>query len=84
MDENSTMPLIVLQGEEDFETGMEDFRAWRTVLKGRAHTEYRSFKKLNHYFINYSGKKDATEYDTAGKVNTSVTDVIAAWCLEQD
>ena len=84
MDENSTMPLIVLQGEEDFENGLEDFRAWRTVLKGRAHTEYRSFKKLNHYFINYSGKKDATEYDTAGKVNTSVTDVIAAWCLEQD
>lgn len=80
MDKNSTMPLFILQGEADFETGMDDYKQWRTVLKGRAHTEYRSFKKLNHHFITTSGKKDATDYDVEGKVNTSVMNEIARFC----
>lgn len=80
MDKNSTMPLFILRGEADFETGMDDYKQWRTVLKGRAHTEYRSFKKLNHHFIATSGKKDATDYDVEGKVNSSVMNEIARFC----
>lgn len=80
MDKNSTMPLFILQGEADFETGMNDYKQWRTVLKGRAHTEYRLFKKLNHHFMITSGKKDAADYDVEGKVNTSVMNEIARFC----
>lgn len=83
MDKNSTLPVFVLQAEDDFETGMEEYKAWRGVWEGRAHTEYRSFKNLNHYFINSSGKKDASEYDTAGKVNAGVIEAVAAWVTRQ-
>lgn len=83
MDGNSTMPLLILQGEADFETGMAEYNQWKTVLKGRAHMTCRSYKKLNHYFINTNGKTDASEYDPEGKVSTTVTDQIASWCREQ-
>lgn len=83
MDDNSTMPLLILQGEADFETDLESYEEWRTVLKGRAHTEYHSYKKLNHYFITTNGKTDASDYDTAGKVSTSVIHKVAGWCKNQ-
>jgi hypothetical protein len=84
MNDNSTMPLLILQGQADFETTTEDFEQWRTVLKGRAHTEYHSYKKLNHYFTTTSGKSDKSDYDSAGKVSTAVIDKIAEWIMQQE
>jgi hypothetical protein len=84
MEQNSTLPLLMLQGEADFETGMDEYQQWSTVLEGRAHIEYHSFKKLNHYFIKTSGKTDASEYDTSGKVSSAVINKIASWITEQE
>lgn len=83
MDKNSTLPLLVLQGRGDFETSMKDYKQWPVVLKGRAHIEYRSFEKLNHYFINSSKKMDSSDYDLEGKVSASVINHIAAWCKKK-
>jgi hypothetical protein len=61
---------------------MDEYQQWRTVLEGRAHTEYHSYKKLNHYFIKTSNKTDTSEYDAAGKVSTAVMNKIASWAAE--
>lgn len=84
MDENSTLPMFILRGEADFETSHSEYEKWRTVLQGRAHIDYREYKNLNHYLINTNNKKDATDYDTAGKVNTEVCQAMAEWVLNQD
>ena len=84
MDKNSTLPLLILQGRGDFETSMDDYKQWPVVLKGRAHTEYHSYEKLNHYFINSSKNQDASDYDVEGKVSASVINQIASWCKKKN
>ena len=82
MEKNSTFPLLVLQGEEDFQVTMNDFQKWKDIWKGRSHIVYRSYQHLNHYFMLSSGEKSREEYDRSGTVNTSVIRDIARWCEE--
>lgn len=84
MDENSTLPMFILRGEADFETSHNEYEKWRTVLQGRAHIDYREYKNLNHYLIKTNNQKDATDYDTVGKVSTEVCQAMAKWVLNQD
>ena len=79
MDVNSTIPLLVLQGEKDFETTMDDFGQWKTLWKGRSHVDYRSFSGLNHYFMKSSGKQDKSDYDSEGTVDADVSSQIIQW-----
>ncbi len=79
MEENSTFPLLLLHGEKDFETTTDEFEQWKNILKGRAHTEYRSFDKCNHYFMRSTGDEDRSEYDIEGTVNGEVIRTIAEW-----
>ena len=79
MDVNSTIPLLVLQGEKDFETTMDDFGQWKTLWKGRSHVDYRSFSGLNHYFMKSSGKQDKSDYDSEGTIDADVSSQIIQW-----
>lgn len=83
MEKNSTFPLLVLQGEADFETPMTHFEQWKTLWKGRSHVTYHSYEKLNHYFLTTTGRADKTDYDTKGTVNQAVIKNIAKWCQGQ-
>lgn len=80
MEENSTFPLLVLQGEEDFQVTMNDFEQWKNIWKGRSNIVYHSYQSLNHYFMRSSKEKTREEYDKSGTVNTSVIRDIAQWC----
>lgn len=82
MDTNSTLPLFVLQGEQDFETPMRHYEQWQTLLKGRSHIVYRSYRGLNHYFMQSSGKADNSEYDREGKFSQPVIKEIGNWLTE--
>ena len=80
MKENSTIPLLVLQGGRDFETDEKDTEALKKLWKGRSHILYHEYKELNHYMMPASGKvSDATQYDAASRVSGQVTDDIATW-----
>ncbi|MCH5264686.1 MAG: DUF3887 domain-containing protein [Lachnospiraceae bacterium] len=82
MDENSTLPLLVLQGEADFETPVSYYEAWQELLKGRSHIAYRSYKNLNHYFLPTRQQKDATDYDGSAVMGTAPIADIASWCQQ--
>ena len=80
MKDNSTIPLLVLQGCRDFETDEKDTEALKKLWKGRSHILYHEYKELNHYMMPASGKvSDATQYDAASRVSGQVTDDIATW-----
>lgn len=81
MEKNSTFPLLVLQGEADFETTMDDFEQWKELWKGRSHVTYHSYRKLNHYFMKASGKSDRTEYDAGRQVGSAVILDMARWVI---
>ena len=72
-------PLLILQGERDYQVTMTDFRAWQEALAGYAAARYRSYPALNHLFIAGAGAPHPDEYMTPGNVAKVVVDDIAAW-----
>jgi len=75
------LPVLVLQGENDFEVRKDlDFDALRAsvgIAEGRI--EYRSFPDLNHYFIKVGGMSTGSEYGREGELDPAVIDAISRW-----
>jgi hypothetical protein len=72
-------PLLLLQGERDYQVTMEDFELWRTALKERPATSFRSFPSLNHLFVAGSGLSTPAEYAQPGFVSEDVIRTIHDW-----
>ena len=73
------LPMLILQGERDYQVTMKDFELWRESLKGRTNVTFKSYPNLNHLFIAGTGKAIPAEYQKPGKVADAVLDDIAAW-----
>jgi fermentation-respiration switch protein FrsA (DUF1100 family) len=74
-----TIPMLILQGERDFQTSMNDFNAWKTGLAARKDVTFHSFPALNHLFITGEGKSTEAEYRKPGHVEPEVIEEIAKW-----
>ena len=72
-------PLLILQGERDYQVTMADFAAWQKALKDRPETTLRSFPSLNHLFVAGTGAATPAEYARTGFVAEAVVDAIADW-----
>jgi hypothetical protein len=72
-------PMLVLQGERDYQVTMKDFERWKAALSGRKNVEFKSYPKLNHLFIEGEGKSIPSEYDKIGHVAVYVVEDIAGW-----
>jgi len=70
-------PLLVLQGERDYQVTMKDFEGWKEVLKKRA--VFKSYPALNHMFFAGEGLCLPDEYTTKGNVPEYVIDDIRKW-----
>lgn len=72
-------PLLILQGERDYQVTMENFAAWRKALAGRKSVTFKTYPKLNHLFMTGEGKSLPVDYDTPGHVAEPVIVDIAGW-----
>jgi dienelactone hydrolase len=72
-------PLLVLQGERDYQVTMDDFAAWQRALAGRPDATLRSYPGLNHLFMMGEGAPNPGEYSKPGHVAEPVISDIAAW-----
>jgi fermentation-respiration switch protein FrsA (DUF1100 family) len=72
-------PMLILQGERDYQVTMADFRAWKQALSGRKNVTFKSYRRLNHVFMEGTGKATPSEYEWAGHVAEEVIDDIAGW-----
>jgi dienelactone hydrolase len=70
------LPVLVLQGERDFQTSMTDFGIWKqaATTKGSA---AQSFPSLNHLFVTGEGPSTEAEYKKPGHVAPEIIDIIA-------
>ncbi|MBI1915132.1 MAG: alpha/beta fold hydrolase [Planctomycetes bacterium] len=75
-------PVLVLQGERDYQVTMADFAGWKKVLAGKKNARLKSYADLNHLFIVGKGKSKPDEYEKAGHVDVVVIEDIAAWIKE--
>ncbi len=72
-------PILILQGERDYQVTLEDFDGWKKALAGRPDVTFRLYPSLNHLFIEGVGKSVPSEYEKPGHVAQQVVDDIAAW-----
>ena len=72
-------PMLILQGERDYQVTMEDFAGWTKALGSRKDVTFISYPKLNHLFIEGKGKSTPAEYSAPGNVAKVVVDDIAKW-----
>lgn len=72
-------PLLILQGERDYQVTMADFAAWKQALAGRKNVTFKSYPKLNHLFMEGAGKSAPLEYQQAGHVAPAVIEDVAGW-----
>jgi dienelactone hydrolase len=75
----SAVPMLILQGERDYQVTMKDFALWKSGLASRQGVTFQSFPKLNHLFIAGEGKSIPKEYEQPSHVSAEVIDAIAAW-----
>jgi dienelactone hydrolase len=75
-----TLPILILQGERDYQVTMPDLQGWRDALRGHANATIKSYPTLNHLFQAGEGKSKPAEYEREGHIPDFVLDDIAAFC----
>ncbi len=77
------LPVLVLQGERDYQVRMADFAAVSAAVQaaGNPSSLARSYPALNHLFIAGEGTSTPSEYSRPGFVDEKVVEDIAAWIL---
>jgi len=76
-----TTPMLVLQGERDYQVTIDNFAGWQQALSGRENVAFKVYPTLNHLFIAGTGQPNPQEYNTAGHVSEEVINDIADWIL---
>ena len=75
------IPMLLLQGERDYQVTMKDFRIWQKKLRKKWKATLISLPSLNHLFIVGEGPSTTQEYMKKGKVSEQVADIIAKFIL---
>jgi alpha-beta hydrolase superfamily lysophospholipase len=77
--EKLKQPLLILQGERDYQVRMTDFTYWQKALAEKKNATLKSYPALNHLFMKGEGKSTPEEYQKQGHVEEQVLDDIVAW-----
>ena len=72
-------PILVLQGERDYQVTMTDFNLWKQALSEKSKNQFISYPSLNHLFMKGEGKATPAEYDKQGNVEFQVISDITTW-----
>ena len=72
------VPILILQGERDYQVTMKELELWKSGLKGKENVVFKSYPKLNHLFLEGEGKSYPAEYNNPGHIPEYVFDDIAA------
>ena len=62
------LPILILQGERDYQVTMEDYGNWRMGLIRNKNAQFKSYPKLNHMMQEGSGKSTPLEYNNYAPV----------------
>ena len=74
-------PMLVLQGERDYQVRSEDVTAWERALGPRPGLTVKRYAALNHLFMAGEGASSPAEYVVPGHVAQEVIDDLARLVL---
>ena len=76
------IPILLLQGERDYQVTMQDFNIWKKNLSGKKSVQFISYPKLNHLFMEGEGKSTPAEYTKQNHIPEYVIRDLAEWILK--
>ena len=71
------IPILILQGERDYQVTMADFALWKTAVGSAKGVVMKSYPALNHLFVAGEGKSLPAEYNKPGHVAPAVIEDLA-------
>jgi uncharacterized protein len=74
-----TLPMLILQGERDYQVTMADLQGWKDALGVQPRVTIKSYPTLNHLFLAGEGRSTPAEYQRPGQIPDFVFDDVAAW-----
>ncbi|AWI05061.1 alpha/beta fold hydrolase [Clostridium drakei] len=74
-------PLLILQGKMDYQVDVSNLDKWKNILKNKQNVNYKSYDKLNHFFIE-TNSKSTEGYGKAANVPDYVVNDIINWVDE--
>ena len=74
-------PILVLQGERDYQVLMKDFEIWKTELQASEKNKFIAYDKLNHLFMSGDEKSTPAEYQKQGNLEEQVIKDIVEWIV---
>lgn len=78
------IPMLILQGERDYQVTMRDFRLWQQALDGQPMVSFASYPALNHLFLKGEGKSTPQEYSIPDTIPAQVADDIARFITQHN
>ncbi|MGB8452298.1 MAG: prolyl oligopeptidase family serine peptidase [Anaerocolumna sp.] len=66
------VPVLVLQGERDYQVTMDQFNIWKTNFKDSGNWIFKSYTSLNHFMMAGTGLPNSEEYKTHSHVGDLV------------
>ncbi|MDR0988658.1 MAG: alpha/beta fold hydrolase [Prevotellaceae bacterium] len=74
-----SLPILVLQGERDYQVTMQDYGMWRYGLMRKGNVFFKSYPKLNHLFGEGSGQSTPMEYQQPSPLPAYLMEDIATF-----
>ncbi len=75
-------PMLILQGERDYQVTMKDFQNWKDALGKKKNATFKTYPTLTHSFMEGSPKPSPKDYEKAANVNENVVIDIANWIIK--
>ena len=72
-------PMLILQGERDYQVTMTDFQNWKNALNTKKDVTFKTYLKLNHLFMSGEGTPSPDDYGKTNHVLEQVISDIADW-----
>jgi uncharacterized protein len=76
-------PMLILQGERDYQVTMDDFAGWKKGLARHQKVTFQSYPGLDHHFVDGKGPSKPEDYRKPGHVDEKVIGDIATWIVRQ-
>lgn len=77
-----SIPILILQGERDYQVTMADFDIWKNELQNNPKNKFISYPSLNHLFITGDGLSYPQEYQHQGDISRIMLSDMANWIVD--
>lgn len=74
-----TLPVLIAQGERDYQVTMKDYELWKKSLSGNKNVTFQSYPQLNHLLLEGEGTSYPSEYEVASEIPEYLIADVAKW-----